>query len=88
MCKWSLDLIFNAKQKLESENPKIQYGRQAAILEVTLLNINGLLNMDTNDVAMKFGLDIQSQTKVKVRKPKNSRWPPGSPFEGDIAENQ
>ena len=88
MCYWSLDLIFKAKQKLESGNPKIQYGRQAAILEVTLLKINGLLTMDTNDVAVKFGLDIQSQTKVRVPKPKNPRWPPGNHFEGDIAENQ
>ena len=39
MCYWSLDLIFKAKQKLESGNRKIQDGRQAAILKVTSLPI-------------------------------------------------
>ena len=88
MCYWSLDLKFKAKLKLESENRKIQYGRQAAILKVTLLKINRPLSIYTSDVALKFGLDIESQTKVRVRKPKNPRWPPGGHFESDIAENR
>ena len=33
------------------------------------------------------GLDIQSQTKVRVQKPKNPIWPPDGHFESDIAEN-
>ena len=37
---------------------------------------------------LKFGLDIQSQTEVIVRKPKNPRWLPGGHFESDIAENK
>ena len=40
----------------------------------------------TSDVALKFGLDIQSQTKV--RKLKNPSWSPGGYFENGIAENQ
>ena len=41
-----------------------------------------------SNVLLKFGLDIKSQTEVRVRKPKNPRWPPGGHFESDIAENQ
>ena len=65
MCYWSLDLKFKAKLKLESGNRKIQYRRQAAILKVTLLKINRLLSIYTSDVALKFGLDIQSP-KLKL----------------------
>ena len=72
----------------ESRYRKIQYGRQAATLKVTLLKINRLLPIDTSDVALNFGLDIQSQTKVRVRKPKNPRWLSGGHFERDMAENQ
>ena len=36
---------------------------------------------------LKFGVDIQSQTKVRIWKPKNLIWPPGGHFESDIAEN-
>ena len=39
-------------------------------------------------VPLKFGVDIQSQTKVRVRKPKNPIWLPGGHFESDVAENQ
>ena len=88
MCCRSLDLKFKAKLKLESGNQKFQYGHQAAILIVTYLKINRLLSIHTSNVLLKFGLDIQSQTEVKVQKPKNPRWPPGSHFESDIAENQ
>ena len=31
-------------------------------------------------VLLKFGVDIQSQTKFRVRKPKNPIWPPGDHF--------
>ena len=70
MCCWSLDWIFKAKLKLESGNQKIQYGCQAAILKMTSLKIKRLLPIYTNTVLMKFGLDIQSWTKVRVWKQK------------------
>ena len=62
--------IFKAKLKLESGNQKIQYDRQADILKLTSLKINRLLPIYISTVPLKFGLDIQSQTKVRVRKPK------------------
>ena len=67
MCYWSLDLIFKAKQKLESGNRQIQDGRQAAILKVTSLKINRLLPMATSNMHMKF--EILKQTWVTLRKP-------------------
>ena len=87
-CHLSLELIFKAKIKLESGNQKMQYGRQAAILKLTLLKINRLLYIYISIVLLKFGVDIQSQTKVRVWKPKNSIWPPGGHFESDVADNQ
>ena len=65
---WSFVFIFKAKLKLESGNQKIQYGHQADILKLTSLKINRLLPIYISTVPLKFGLDIQSQTKVKVRK--------------------
>ena len=69
-------------------NQKIQYGRQAAILKVTSLKINRLLPIYLSIVPLKFAVDIQSQTKVRVRKPKIPIWLPGGHFEINIAENQ
>ena len=54
---------------IKSRYRKIQYDRQAAILKVPLLKINRLLPIHTSNVSVKFGLNIQSQTKVRVRKP-------------------
>ena len=54
----------------ESRIWKIQYGHQAAILKMTLLIINRLLPMYISIVPLKFEVDIQSQTKVRVWKPK------------------
>ena len=88
LCHWSLELIFKAKLKLESRNQKIQYGCLAAILKLTLLKINRLLHIYISIVPLKFGVDIQSQSKVRVWKPKNPIWPPGGHFESDVAENQ
>ena len=84
----SLELIFKAKLKLESGNQKIQYGCLVAILKLTLLKIYKLLYIYINIVLLNFGADIQSQTKVRVWKPKNPLWPPGGHFESDVAENQ
>ena len=69
LCRWSLKLIFKAKIKLESGNQKIQYGRQAAILNVTSLKINRLLPMATIKMHMKFEIEIPKQTWLMLRKP-------------------
>ena len=83
----SLELILKAKLKLVRK-PKIEYGHQAAILKVTSLKINMLPPIYIGIMSHKFGVDIQTQTKVRVRKPKNPIWPPGGHFEINIAENQ
>ena len=88
LCHLSLGLIFKAKLKLESGNQKIQYGCLVAILKLTLLKINRLLHIYISIVLLKFGVDNQSQTKVRVWKQKNPIWPPGGHFESDVAENQ
>ena len=54
---------------LESGNQKIQYGRQAAILEVTSLKINRLLPIATINMHMKFEIEIPKQTWLMLRKP-------------------
>ena len=55
---------------------------------MTLLKINRLLPIYRSIVPLKFDVDIQSQSKVRVRKPKNPIWLPGGHFESDVAENQ
>ena len=81
---WSLKLKFQSKLDLQSGNHatyrvrkrKIQHGRQAAILKMTLLKINRLLPIYISIVPLKFEVDIQSQSQVRVWKPKNPIWPP------------
>ena len=91
---WNLNSKANSSNALENMPPtksrhqKIQYGSQAAILKVTSLKINRLLPVYTSNVLLKFGFDIQSQTQVRVRKPKNSIWLLSGHFESDIAENK
>ena len=80
MCYRSLDLNFKAKLMLESGNQKIQYGHQAAILEVTYLRINRLLPIHTSNVLLKFGLDIQSRTEVKSPETQKSNMAGRQPF--------
>ena len=46
-----------------------------------------LLHIYISIVQLKFGVDIQSQTKVRVWKPKNPIWPPGGHFERDVTKN-
>ena len=48
---------------------------------MTLLKINRLLPIYISIVLLKFEVDIQSQSKVRVWKPKNPIWPPGGHFE-------
>ena len=94
--KFGVDIQSQSKVSLETKksnmdesgNQKIQYGRQAAILKVMSLKINRLLPIYISIVPLKFAVDIQSQTKVRVRKPKNPIWLPGGHFEINIAENQ
>ena len=69
LCRWSSKLIFKAKVKLESGNQIIQYGHQAAILNVTSLKINRLLPMATIKMYMKFEIEIPKQTWLMLRKP-------------------
>ena len=77
LCLLSLELTFKAKLKLQSGTQKIQYGCLSPILKLTLLKIKRLLHIYISIVLLKFGVDIQSQPKVRVGKPKNSIWPPG-----------
>ena len=77
---WSFEFICKAKLKLESGNQKIKYGCQAAILKLTSLRINRLLPIYISIVPLKFGVDIHSQTKVRVRKTKNSNMATRQPF--------
>ena len=85
---WSFEFIFKAKLKLESGNQKIQYGCQAAILKLIPLKINRLLPIYTIIESLKFRVHVQSQTKVRVWKPKNPIWLPGGHIEINVAENQ
>ena len=68
------------KLKLESGNQKFQYGCLAAILKLTLLKINRLLHIYISTVPLKFGIDIQSQTKVKSLETKKSNMATRRPF--------
>ena len=91
-CQWSLELIFKARPKLVRK-PKNLIWPPGGHFEMTSLQINRLLPIYTSIVPLKFGVDIQSQTKVRVtkvrvRKPKNPIWLPGGHFEINIAENQ
>ena len=47
---------------------------------MTLLKINRLLPMHISIVLLKFEVDIQSQSKIRVRKPKNPIWLHRWPF--------
>ena len=95
ICIWNWNSKANLTYTAETMPPtesinrkKIQYGRQTAILKMTSLKINRPLPIYISIVPLKFGVDIQSQTKVRVWKPKNPIWPPGGHFENDVAENQ
>ena len=85
--KFGVDIQSQTKVK-SLETKKIQYGRLAPILKLTLLKINRLLHIYISIVPLKFGVNIQSQTKFRVWKPKNPIWPPSGHFESDVAENQ
>ena len=63
-------------------------GSAIAILKMTSLKVNRLLPIYISIVPLKFEVDIQSQSKIRVWKPKNPIWLPGGHFESDIADNQ
>ena len=69
MSQWSWDLIFKAKVMLESGNRKIQYACLAAILNVTSLKIKRLQPIATNNMHVRFEIEILKQTRVMLRKP-------------------
>ena len=78
---WLQNIAFEtlqwARLKLESGNRKIQYGRQAAILKVTSLQIYGPLRIATNNMHMKFEIEISKQTWIILQKPRRlqtDRW--------------
>ena len=76
----SLTYALDTMPPIESRIWKIRYGHQAAILKVTSLKINRLLPIHIRTVPLKFGVDIESQSKVRVWKPKSPIWPPGGHF--------
>ena len=77
LCIWNLKLKANltyapeTMPPTESRNRKIQYGSQAAILKMTTQKIIRLRPICISIALLKFVVDIQSQSKVRVWKPKN-----------------
>ena len=69
-CLWPPSTRIWSLKPTESRNSKIQYGRQATILQMTLLKINRLLPIYISIVPLKFEVDIPSQSKVRVWKKK------------------
>ena len=70
MCYWNLDLKFKAKLKLQSGNRKNPIWPPGGYFES---EIGENQYIYTSDVPLKFRLDIQSQTKVRVQKPKKNQ---------------
>ena len=73
------------------QSPETEKNNMAArrpFWKMTSLKINRLLPIYISIVPLKFGVHIQSQSKVRVWKQKNAKWPPGGHFESDVAENQ
>ena len=76
ICIWNLK-IETSKQtwlalrkpcRLQSRNNKQKKNTRRHILKMMLLKINRLLPIYISIVPLKFGVDYQSQTKVRVRK--------------------
>ena len=82
---WKMTLLKNLQSP---ETEKSNMAARRPFWKMTLLKINRLLPIYISIVPLKFEVDIQSQSKVRVRKPKNPIWPPGYHFESDVAENQ
>ena len=58
----------------DSWNRKGQYGHQRGILKTMSLKIDRLLSIYSSMGLLNFGVDIQSQTKVRVWKPKKKQY--------------
>ena len=67
-CATEVDI--QSETNIRPETKKTHYGRQATILKVTSLKINRLLPIYISVVPLKFGVHIQSQTKVRIQKQK------------------
>ena len=67
MWHWSLDLIFKAKLKLESGNQK--RWPPGGHLKVTSMKFDRPLSMATNNMHIKFEIEIPKKTWVMLRKP-------------------
>ena len=89
---WNLKLKFQSILDLCSGNhaayrvqkPKNPIWLPGSHLKLTLLKINRLLPIYISIVPLKFGVDIQSQSKVRVWKPKNPIWLPGGQSKLDL----
>ena len=77
---FATEVDIQSQTKVRVRKPKIQYGRQAAILKLISLKINRLLPIYVSVVPLKFGVDIQSQTKVRVWKTRKSKMAARRPF--------
>ena len=73
---------------LTSQKPCHLQSPETEKSNMALLKINRLLPIYVSIVPLKFEVDIQIQSKVRVRKFKNPIWPPGGHFGSDITENQ
>ena len=60
---------FQSQRKVRVWRPKIQFGRQAAIMKVTSLKMTRLLPMATINIHMKFEIEIPKQTWLMLQKP-------------------
>ena len=90
-CHWRLELIFKAKQKLVRNPKKNKMAARRPFWKWRRWKSIGFfpyIYIYISIVPLKFGVDIQSQTIVRVRKQKNPTWLPGGHFEIDIAANQ
>ena len=67
ICYWGLDLIFNAKLKLESGNWKIQHGCQAAIWQWHNWQSIGLGHRHKKTCIWNLKLNIQSNLELRSR---------------------
>ena len=79
LCHWSLELIFKAKVKLVRK-PKNPIWPPGGHFESDVTENNRVLPIYISILPLKFAVDIQSQTKVRVRKPINSNMAAWRPF--------
>ena len=81
---WSLEFKFKVKSP---ETKKSDMSAKWAFWMRHRWKLIGFLPIYTNIAQLKFGVDIQSQTEVRVWKPNYPIWPPCCHFESDVTEN-